>query len=90
MVGPHSLDDDDPRLKSVESACMYNDTAMPVADPHPVAVGDTEPANVAGWIRAVGLPSRAMLEGVLLKLVFRNEREGARRGGTAAPDRHRR
>ena len=46
------------------------------------------PANAAGWISAIGRPSRATPEGVLLKLVLRNERDGAgtmRNGRSGSP-----
>ena len=44
--------------------------------------------SASGWTSAVGRPSRAMPLGVLLKLVLRNERDGAgtmRNGRSASP-----
>ena len=79
VVGPDAL-----RRRRRRAACPSKaracTTTLPrrVADAQPVAVGERRaPASISGWTSAVGRPSRAMLDGVLLKLVLRNERDGA-------------
>ena len=85
MIGPQPFDDHHPRCNPSKPGGMDDDAAAPVADAHPVAIAraPARPA-ISGWTRASARPSRAMLDGVLLKLVLRNERDGAATGGKAA------
>src|SRR5215472_7716126 len=77
IIGPQPLDDHDPRLQTPEGARMHHDAAPLVPDAHTLAVAQTERMQHFGMDEGVGRPSRATLDGVLLKLVLRNEREGA-------------
>ena len=67
---------------------MDDDAALVVADADAVAVGDAELGQRIGMNQRGRPPSRAKPAGVLLKLVLRNERDGAgtiRNGRAGSP-----